>query len=161
MITEAGAAISGIKAAFDIAKGISALKSETEINQAIIGIQRVLLEAQQAALQDKQHIADLSDRLRETERSRQASEKWTDEKERYKLTKSELGAFTYDLRTELANGEAPHRLCVTCFQEGRKSILHSKSKHSGGEVVICHTCKSDLMLAKFNHSAGQSRISMF
>ena len=52
MITEAGAAISGIKAAFDIAKGMSALKSETEINQAIIGIQRVLLEAQQAALQD-------------------------------------------------------------------------------------------------------------
>ena len=53
MIAEAGAAISGVKVAIDMAKGIAALKSEAEINQAVIDIQRTLLDVQSAAIEDK------------------------------------------------------------------------------------------------------------
>jgi hypothetical protein len=149
MIAEASAAISGIKTAFEISKGISALKSETEINQAIIGIQRVLLDAQQAALEDKQRISDLTDRLLLYERANESTELWKLEKQRYVLTKSLLGAYTYDLRPEMANGEVLHRICATCVEAGRKSILHIRTKHSGGEIVFCQVCKSSLTLADF------------
>lgn len=161
MIAEANAAISGIKTAFEISKGISSLKSETEINQAIIGIQRVLLEAQQAALEDKQRISELTDRLTQTELAGQAVERWNAEKQRYALTESELGAYTYNLRPEQANGEVLHRICATCVEAGRKSILHTKAKHSGGEIVVCQHCKTDLQLAKFNHSTQQVRSDFY
>ena len=59
MIADSVSAVSGIKAALDIAKGVSALKGEVEINQAIISIQRTLLDAQESALADKQIIGEL------------------------------------------------------------------------------------------------------
>ncbi len=149
MIAEAGAAISGIKVAMDMAKGIATLKSEAEINQAIIDIQRALLDAQSAALDDKQTIARLADELSAVKREMQGFQKWENEKARYVLTKSKMGAFTYDLRPESANGEVFHRLCVKCFESGSKSFLHTTANHGGGEIVECKSCKAQLMLADF------------
>jgi hypothetical protein len=154
MLAEAGAAFSSIKIAMDMAKGLGALKSEADVNQAVIDIQRVLLEAQSGALEDKQRIAELSDRLAQLQRAGQSAELWNLEKQRYVLTKSPLGAFTYDLRPEMANGEVLHRLCATCVEAGRKSILHTSVKHSGGEIVFCQFCKSELTLCDFQVTVG-------
>lgn len=156
MITETISAVSGIKTALDIAKGLSALKNEIEVNQAVIDIQQVLLDAQQASFEDKQLIANLTRQLVAAEEARKSVDQWELEKQRYVLTKSELGAFTYNLRPEAANGDVPHRLCTNCFVKDRKSILHTKRKHSGGEVVICHECKTEITLSKFNHSTAPS-----
>lgn len=152
-LIEASAAYEGIKQALGIASGIVNLKTETEINRAIIDIQRKLLDAQQAAFEDqraldglRREISDLNDRL-------SAKGDWEQERRRYVLTESPGGAFTYDLRPDASNGEIHHRLCVKCFDDGKRSILHTKAKHSGGEIVYCATCQQDLTLAKFNASA--------
>jgi hypothetical protein len=149
MLAEAGAAISSIKTAMDIVKGVSSLKSETEVNLALIEIQRTLLDAQASAFEDRQKIAELSEKLADTLRALDQKQDWASEQKRYKLTRSDLGAYTYDLKDEFSEGEVFHRICAKCYGEGMKSILHIKSKHSGGEIVRCLRCNSDLILSHF------------
>ena len=150
MITETMSAIGGIKTAIDMAKGINALKSEAEINQAIIDIQRTLLEAQGAAFSDKQTIANLSEEKKALETQLRNIGDWDTEKQRYVLTRSEMGAFTYDLRPEFSSEEVAHRICATCFGNGKKSILHVTANHGGGEIVECKVCKSHFTLRDFD-----------
>jgi hypothetical protein len=160
MIAETGAAFSSIKAAFDIIRGISALKTEAEVNLAVIEVQRILIDAQAAALEDKQMIALLSDEIVELKRRANVNSVWESEKQRYVLTQSLQGPVTYDLRPELANGEIQHRLCATCFGAERKTILQTIAKHSGGELVKCPVCNVELLLADFNSdyaSVGRRR----
>lgn len=152
MLAETSSAISGIKVAIDMAKGIASLKNETEVNQAIIDIQRALLDAQSGALQDKQQIAELTDQISKLVKDAQSVEQWETEKRRYRLTKSPKGAFTYDLQPEFANGEIAHRLCATCFEGDRKSVLHTTAKGNGGEIVKCQLCQSELTLADFEYN---------
>ena len=154
MIAEAGAAIGGIKAAIDIAKGLAALKSEAEINQAIIDIQRVLLDAQAAAFDDKQAMSKLSDEIAALKGQLARIGDWEAEKQRYALTQSLKGPVTYDLRPEFAKGEIFHRICVTCFGVEKKSILHTLSKHSSGEIVKCPVCNIELTLSDFDTPWG-------
>jgi hypothetical protein len=150
MITETMSAIGGIKTAIDMAKGISALKSEAEINQAIIDIQRTLLEAQDAAFSDKEAIAKLSEENKALETQLKHAGDWDTEKQRYVLTRSETGAYAYDLKPELANGEVAHRLCMTCFGNDKKSILQTTEKFGSGERVTCYHCKTEFLLANFD-----------
>jgi len=150
-IVEAGAALNGIKTAFGIAKGISALKSEADINLAVIEIQRALLDAQEAAFRDKETISTLMGRVDELETAAKAGQGWEQERARYQLEQSPIGAFTYVLKDEHAGGEPTHRLCATCFDKGHKSVLHTTRKGNGGEVVWCGNCKEKLKLAEFNN----------
>ena len=158
MITETMSAIGGIRTAIDMAKGISALKSEAEINQAIIDIQHTLLEAQSAAFNDKETIAKLSEEKKALEAQLRNIGDWDIEKQRYVLTRSEIGAFTYDLRPELANGDVAHRLCVTCFESGTKSTLHTIKKSRGGELVKCYKCNNEFKLADFGSTEALPRV---
>ncbi len=152
MIVETTAAFNGIRGALDIAKGINALKTEVERNQAVIDIQRALLDAQSGTLDDKQKMSELSSRIAHLESELAQKQQWEDEKNRYALTQSQLGAYTYDLKPELANGEVSHRLCANCYGDDKKSILHVTVKHSGGEIVECGKCKSKLQLSNFVHN---------
>ena len=156
MIADSVSAVSGIKAALDIAKGVSALKGEVEINQAIISIQRTLLDAQESALADKQIIGELRGRLTDIERAEQSRSDRQRDMARYRLTKSPMGAYFYELRPEMAEGEVTHRLCATCYQEGRKSILHTIAAHGGGEMVMCQPCGKQILLADFQTSSSST-----
>ena len=118
----------------DMAKGIAALKTEAEVNQAIIDIQRTLLDAQGAAFADRELIAKLSNEKLALEKKMAAFDDWAAEKKRYRLAKSNVGTFTYELRPEFAEGEVVHHLCVTCFDNGRKSVLQ------GDGYASCHAC---------------------
>lgn len=156
-IAEAKAAYDGIKAAFEMTKGVAALKSEAEINAAVLDIQRQLLEAQAAALADRERMTVLLAEVEDMKRRLAAGDDWAQQKSRYRLTRSPMGAFTYDLIPEEANGEEAHRLCTTCFENGFKSILHTRAKHSQGEIVVCKRCESELVLAPFMHRATARR----
>jgi hypothetical protein len=161
MIAEAGAAISGIKIAMDMAKGIAALKSETEINQAVIDIQRTLLDAQSAALSDKNLIAELHDKARRLQSEIDGKTLWAVEAQKYALGKSPRGVFYYQLRPELAGTEIGHFLCTTCFDNGRKSILHASIRTDGGDFVQCHVCKIDVKITNHAVTSLSGRTTMF
>jgi hypothetical protein len=148
MITEVTAAFSSIKAALDIAKGAGALKTETDVNEAIVTIQRGLLEAQGASFEARREIDRLTGRISELEKELERHQRWERESSRYRLEESPFGSFTYVLKPDAANGEPIHRLCVTCFNEGRKSVLHTVTKGRGGETVMCQKCDKSLRLSR-------------
>ena len=143
MLPEIISAISGIKTAIDMATGISALKSEADINQAIIDIQRALREANNV-------IDKLSAENKVLETQIKNNNDWNAEKQRYVLIRSEAGAYTYNLKPELANGEVAPRLCVTCFENDKKSTLQTTEKFGSGERVTCYHCKAEFLLANFD-----------
>lgn len=157
-IIEASATLGSIKSVLELAKGMQSLKTTTEINQAIIDIQRALLEAQSSAFDDKEMISTLRHRIRELENDAQNRAEWQRERDRYVLTASQLGAYTYDLKPEHTDKETFHRLCATCFEEKVKSVLHTINKHSGGEIVHCAKCKADLKLSNFNNAVRTTRV---
>lgn len=148
-IGEASAAISGIKTAMDILRGAQSLKSETEINSAMIDVQRVLLDAQASALQDKERQMALLSRIQELESKLTELQKRSVDRERYQLTQFPSGDFAYVLKEEGANGEPEHRLCANCFDEDVKSILQGKRKQSGGESVFFQRCQSTVIVHPF------------
>ena len=149
MITEASAAISSIKAAIDIAKGAAGLKSEAELNLAVIEIQRALLEAQAAAFDDRERQAALQRRVVELETNLAQVHLWEEEKARYKLTECATGALVYALKPESANDDPDHRICVKCFDEDRKTVLQVVRRFGGGERVECPHCKVKMDLNPF------------
>lgn len=150
---EVGTALTSLKAAIDIAKVAKNFNSQTEINLAITDILDELLNAKEASLNDKERIERLSARVTELQKQLAKKEDWQSEKKRYILTKSDYGAYTYNLNADHADGEVEHRLCATCFENEKKSILHTKMKARGGETVFCQTCKTDLKLSKADDSA--------
>ncbi len=152
MLAEASAAIGSIKVAMDIAKGASGLKSETEINLAVIDIQRALLDAQSAAFDDRERHAELQRRVAELESQLDQVQQWEAEKARYKLTESVTGSLIYVLKPDSANDDPDHRLCVKCFNEDRKSVLQVVRRDSGGESVQCHHCNIKMTLSPFPKS---------
>jgi Zn finger protein HypA/HybF involved in hydrogenase expression len=143
MISEIAGAFSSLKAATDIALGLSATSTQAAVDEAKIGLQRHLLEAQQAifaaqAVQVEQakKIADL-----EAEISRLRS--WETEKARYELKQYDNGALAYELKAEEAGGEPPHQLCPNCFLEGAKSYLQpTGGLKAGAKATGCPRCKS-------------------
>jgi DNA-directed RNA polymerase subunit RPC12/RpoP len=151
MIAEASAAFGSIKVAMDMAKGIGALKSEAEINKAIINIQQALLEAQSAALTDKETITQLRDQVRRLEVEVNAKQDWSKTAGRYKLSGNEMGSFVYELAPDVTNLEPFHRLCVTCFESERKSILH------GRDVLTCNNCGSKIRVEPHHSTVSFSR----
>ena len=148
-IVEAGAALSSIKTAIEMVRGVHSLKTGTDINLAIISIQQTLLDAQSAALQDREKQMELLSTIAELSKRLDARNALEQDKGRYTLTEFPTGRFAYVLKPEAANGEPSHKLCTTCFNDGKKSILQVKQKHSGGESVICPTCKEALTLSPF------------
>ena len=149
MFAEAGAAVGSIKTALDMLKGVRSLKSEADINQAVIEVQRILLDAQSAAVDDKSRQIELLNRISDLEARLAKAEEWESEKRRYRLTEFSTGRFAFVLVEDLGEGEPHHKLCAKCFTEKRKSILQTVRKHSGGESVYCQHCTQEMVLTEF------------
>jgi hypothetical protein len=116
-IMEIKAGYEGAKAALDIAKGVSSLKTETAVNAAIIDIQRHVVEAQQGLSTSLQKIDEL-------EKEIVRLKDWSAEKERYELKDTGSGAVAYALKQSVAGGQPAHYLCADCFENGHKAYLH-------------------------------------
>ncbi len=149
MIAEISGAVAGIKSAMDIAGGMLSLNSKTEIQQAIIDIQRALLDAQSSLQADKQIIHELVNEINSLKYIIRGADEWKETANRYRLAESSFGAFYYDLLKEHCQDEPYHRLCVDCFGERKKGFLQTTLKHSGGEKVKCSKCNAEFKLADF------------
>ena len=133
MVAEFAAAFEGLKVASTIAKGIANLKTETEINLAIIDLQQHLVQTQQFVLKAQSSIRNLEDRLAQFET-------WETEKERYELKEVVLGGFVYATKEPIDSGDPPHWICPQCYQDRKKSILQTVHRMSSGGTTTCHRC---------------------
>ncbi len=134
----------GIKGALDIAQGIAALKTETAINQAVIDIQRLLLDAQRALTEaDRTHSGDLK-HATELEQEIVRLKDWSAEKERYQLHAIDGRTFAYVQKPGMENGQPAHWLCANCFDNRHiKSILQFAGMMSEA-AYRCASCDATI-----------------
>ena len=108
MITEIQAGYPGAKAALDIAKGFLALRSEADRNQAIIEIQRHVMDAHRALFAAEQEHAASLKRIDSLEAEIVRMKDWSGQMVRYEARNVSGGAITYMLKAGMENGEEPH-----------------------------------------------------
>lgn len=141
---ETASALSSLKIAYEMAKGLQSLHTSTEVKQAISGILDQLVTARNDAFEAADTRAALLKRVDDLEQELVSFKTWDGDKERYKLTEISRGVFTYVLKPELANGEPTHCICAECYQHRKKSILQSDGGFYGTATLACPTCKVEI-----------------
>ena len=136
------------EAAVNIVKGIFALKSETEKNQAIIDIQRHVAETLRALIAAEQ---DNHARLKEVdalETKIVELERWAAQKQNYDLDDTGQGNLAYRLKDGVEPPEKPHWICPQCYEDGKRSLLkHEHLTVGRGETLVCHRCGFDIVIS--------------
>ncbi len=142
------ATVTSLKAAFDIAKGISDLKTDTEVQAKVIELQQIILCAQESALRANTDQFELMNELKILREQLEGVNKWMEERNRYVLHKSNVtsGGVVYALlKSEAKTGEPAHFLCPECYELGGKSILmNSGSERAGFTKWVCNKCKLEI-----------------
>jgi hypothetical protein len=123
------------------------LRDAAALQTKVIELQGLILTAQGSALGAQSEQFATMERLRLLEAKVSELEAWETEKQRYQLKDHGSETFAYALRHDASAGEPHHRLCVTCFENRRRSILQFKHKtYRGQEVMHCPGCKTDIAL---------------
>jgi rubrerythrin len=138
--------LTGLKTAFDIAKGMSDLKTMSEVQSKIIEMQHVILEAQSSAMAANAEQYAAIEELRSLKDEIQKIKGWESERQRYKLQQpTSFGAgVVYALRQSARQEDEPaHYICTTCYESGRKSILGLHILERGDySMWTCPVCKT-------------------
>jgi hypothetical protein len=146
MLTEIQAGLGGAKAALDILKGVQALQSETAKNQAVINVQRHVIEAQTGLSVSLKRIDELEAEIVRLE-------DWSAEKQRYELADTGQGSVAYKLKEGVEPPEPQHWICPQCYQDGKKSILKHESLPIGGaDTLVCNRCGYDVVTHGVRHN---------
>lgn len=144
-------AMTGLKAAADIALGLSKLKTMAEVNAKAIELQQIILGVQSTALTAQSEQAALVQRIRDLEQEVVRVKAWEAQKQRYALVKPWEGAVAYALKKSMCAGEPPHWICPHCYEDGRRSMLQdAMDKSQGGTGYRCAACKSFLHYSPYD-----------
>jgi hypothetical protein len=137
-------ALGSLKTAAGIVKSIMAMKVTAEVQDKVIELQGVILEAQTNAIAATTAQYELHERVRELEAALAAREDWARESQRYALVAMWGGAAqAYALKQEACNGEPPHLVCPQCFATGKKGML-APIKRDGDIYYVCPQCKNTM-----------------
>lgn len=145
VVGEFYAGYKGFSALVDLGKQFLDVKDAATRQTLIVEFTSKLMEAQQ-------HEALLIERIRALEKELVRFENWEAEKQRYELTDVGGGAMAYRLKDSMSNGQPPHDICASCYEDRHKSIL--KPEHwqpMRARVLICHDCGSVLYVGGQPH----------
>lgn len=146
-----GAAISGLKAAGELAGGFVKLRDEAMIQSKVIELQTVILAAQSSALAAQSEQFTLLETKRELEARIAELEAWDAEKKRYGLTDLGGGRVAFALKPDAQGAEPDHQLCTACFGEGHKGYLQMETRYPGmSRYLVCQRCNSEIALDHVN-----------
>lgn len=139
-------AISGLKTAADLAKGLIQLKSTADMQVQVIELQSAILAAQSNALAAQADQFTMIQRIRELEEEIARIKAWEEEKKRYQLVNPWQGAasLVYAVKESCKGAEPPHWICAKCYDDGRRTILQPKYDDRTYLLLFCATCKSDI-----------------
>lgn len=130
--------LSGLKAAFDIAKGLKDIDDATRRNAAVIELQEKILAARET------HSA-LLDRVGGLEEKVAGFEKWDTEKEKYELKEITPQSFAYAIKPNARGAEPDHLLCTNCYEHRKKSILQK----ADAAHLKCPNCSALIRFKEF------------
>ena len=151
MGTEIGGAISGLKGALALVKGVKAVSEGLAVQDVQIELGQRIIEAQAALNAAMAAQTEAAERICELEQEIVHLKDWSAERERYHLVNADRGAFVYMPKPGMENGEPAHWLCTNCFNQGRKSFMLfkgqdvSRAGSRGNESTYgCDSCGSNL-----------------
>jgi translation initiation factor 2B subunit (eIF-2B alpha/beta/delta family) len=150
-IAAIGSAIGGLKTAYEMAKAVQTLKTDTEVRQATSEMLDSILTARHELIEASATQAALLAQIKALEQTISDFEDWNGEKERYQLQAIDSGAFAYMVKSSVETTEPPHWLCTHCFEKRHKSILSYKSQDivpGRGRYATwsCNTCKGTAVI---------------
>lgn len=122
-LAEISAALTSLRAAFDLSKAMIGLRDAEAFRSKSIELQSIVLEALEKSIQARESYAAQADRIRALETEVTQLKNWDAEKANYELKNVGWGAVAYMLKPDKRNSEPPHWLCPTCFSKGQKSFL--------------------------------------
>lgn len=142
--------LASAKAAYDIAKGINALKNEVDRNQAVSKILEVLIAVQSDALSMQEKHSLLTAKIQQLEKECDRLKDWQAEKDRYELREIAPGLFARIEKGLVGNLQSAHKFCATCFEQNSKAPLQQEKIRVGRRLSLtCHRCKSTVIFDSY------------
>jgi hypothetical protein len=139
------AAVTSLKAAGEIVKGMISLKTTTEVQAKAIELNQEIISAQHAIFQAHSAQSALIVKIADLEKQIAQMRQWEEQKQRYKLANPWRGpALAYGVRKSCKDSEIAHWICTKCYDEGRRSILNPAHGNGGFILMVCPTCKAQL-----------------
>jgi hypothetical protein len=129
-----------LHAASDAATGLVKIRDTVKFGEAVINLQGQIVAALRAASAAQQRETEMAGEISALKDQLTKMEAWEAEKQRYQLVQLPPSIFVYELKPESAAGEPKHYICQTCYQRGKKSILHGGEENSGVHLLQCHEC---------------------
>lgn len=138
-MNEITVALSGLKAAFDLTKGLVGVRDQAVFQAQLIELQQAILEAQASTTAARAEQDRLQDESRTLRRRIEELEAWGADAARYSLRTVGQGVTVYSLNE--GEEEPAHFLCPSCFSVRRKSIIQKTQETRNGEFYM-HRCPS-------------------
>src|SRR5688572_19678532 len=140
-IAAIGSAVSSLRVAGEIAKGLISLNTMAEVQAKAIELNSKLIQAQHDIFAANAAQSALVERVRALEGEITAMKDWDAQKKRYKLTTPYGGVTVYALQKSMSDGEPPHYICANCFQTNKRSMLANTTNKEGWVAIVCAACK--------------------
>lgn len=161
-LAELSGAIGGLKAALDIVQGLKSTADAVAINNAKIGLQGAIIEAQGGLMAAQEARATHLNRIRELEQRIADFENWEREKERYTLIEIYDGSYPYVPKPPVEAGGAHVSFCTSCFDQRKKAILQRQGsvfQVGGGKGMQIHwRCSSCLTSIDVPQNLNPARV---
>jgi hypothetical protein len=135
-VAEIAAAITSFRMSLDIAKAMVGLRDEETFRAKAIELQTVITDALEKSIDAREAYAAQLDRVHALEAEMAQMKGWDAEKQRYELKSIGTGAVAYVLKPKARAAEAPHWLCPTCFEHGKKSFFQSARKMQDRHLIL-------------------------
>lgn len=143
-LPEVTMAIKSIKAAVNIAKGFSELKTEYEIKSATSDLLDSIIDVQNNLLSIQSSYGEVLDSKRNLEKKLIELEDWERTKLNYSLIEITSGVFVYVSKESQKSQNKPPWFCAKCYNE--KKLSPFQRKHPNHNDFICHNCGSQFSL---------------
>ncbi|MEI9420621.1 hypothetical protein O7A70_05465 [Mesorhizobium sp. Cs1299R1N1] len=135
------ALVTNLKTAIDIGKTVKEITDISQVRDKVIEMQELILSAQSSAMAAQTQLFEVLQDNAELKHKAAAVDEWAATASRYQLRDFGAGTFAYELRPDAANGEPPHRLCPTCFEQRKRSLLqfigHTASDQDFYKCIPC------------------------
>ena len=143
-----GGISNSLNVALNISKALLGIRDQAVIQEKVLELTSEIITAQQAAMNAITAQAALIDQIRTLEKKIMDMEAWGTEKQRYEFVKvSVWGTFAYVLKEEMTEGGPSHRICASCYDRGKKSVLQAQPKiEMGRRMHLCPECKTAIMI---------------
>jgi hypothetical protein len=142
MISEITSAIGSAKVAFDMAKGMAALKNQVDVQMKAAELLNVIIDLQGKLQEAQAATAAIQAELREVRTQQRELEDWAAEKSHYRLHRFEPGGIVYRYHATSEDDAPPHDLCADCYHKNVKSILQATAPVGSHRALKCHGCSS-------------------